>query len=96
VEIKTDNNYTLQSNGSTLKFDGFLKIYPMKFEEKTLPNLTEQEKVDLKEIKPEQHFTQPPARYTEASLIKELEENEIGRPSTYAPIISTIQARNYV
>ncbi|MFZ3054378.1 MAG: type I DNA topoisomerase [Minisyncoccales bacterium] len=96
VEIETDNNYTLQSNGSTLKFDGFLKVYPMKFEEKTLPNLTEQEKVNLIEIKPEQHFTQPPARYTEASLIKELEENEIGRPSTYAPIISTIQARNYV
>jgi DNA topoisomerase-1 len=96
VEIKTDNNYTLQSNGSTLKFDGFLKVYTMKFEEKTLPNLEEQEKVNLIEIKPEQHFTQPPARYTEASLIKELEENEIGRPSTYAPIISTIQARNYV
>jgi len=96
VEIETDNNYTLQSNGSTLKFDGFLKVYPMKFEEKTLPNLIEQEKVNLIEIKPEQHFTQPPARYTEASLIKELEENEIGRPSTYAPIISTIQARNYV
>ncbi|MFA5431384.1 MAG: type I DNA topoisomerase [Candidatus Paceibacterota bacterium] len=96
VEIKTDNSYTLQSNGSTLKFDGFLKVYPMKFEEKILPNLIEEEKVDLVEIKPEQHFTQPPARYTEASLIKELEENEIGRPSTYAPIISTIQARNYV
>jgi len=96
VEVKTDNNYTLQSNGSTLKFDGFLKVYPMKFEEKTLPNLIEEEKVNLVEIKPEQHFTQPPARYTEASLIKELEENEIGRPSTYAPIISTIQARNYV
>ncbi|MFA5207697.1 MAG: type I DNA topoisomerase [Candidatus Paceibacterota bacterium] len=96
VEIKTDNNYTLQSNGSTLRFDGFLKVYPMKFEEKTLPNLVEEEKVDLVDIKPEQHFTQPPARYTEASLIKELEENEIGRPSTYAPIISTIQARNYV
>jgi len=96
VEIETDNDYTLQSNGSTLKFDGFLKVYPMKFEETTLPNLEEKEKVNLVEIKPEQHFTQPPARYTEASLIKELEENEIGRPSTYAPIISTIQARNYV
>ncbi|HNY36013.1 MAG TPA: type I DNA topoisomerase [Candidatus Pacearchaeota archaeon] len=96
VEVKTDNNYTLQSNGSTLKFDGFLKVYPMKFEEKTLPQLKEEENVDLVNIKPEQHFTQPPARYTEASLIKELEENEIGRPSTYAPIISTIQARNYV
>jgi DNA topoisomerase-1 len=68
----------------------------MKFEEKVLPNLKEKEKVNLIEIKPEQHFTEPPARYTEASLIKELEINEIGRPSTYAPIISTIQLRNYV
>lgn len=96
VEVETDNKYTLQSNGSTLKFDGFLKVYPMKFEEKTLPNLKEKEALDLIEIKPEQHFTEPPARYTEAGLIKELEENEIGRPSTYAPIISTIQNRNYV
>jgi len=96
VEIQTDKGYTLQSNGSILKFDGFLKVYPMKFEEKTLPELNEKEIVDLIELKPEQHFTQPPARYTEASLIKEMEENEIGRPSTYAPIISTIQARNYV
>jgi len=96
VEVETDNGYTFQSNGSTLKFDGFLKVYPMKFEEKILPSLKEEEKLNLVKIKPEQHFTQPPARYTEASLIKELEENEIGRPSTYAPIISTIQARNYV
>ena len=96
VEVETDNKYTLQSNGSTLKFDGFLKVYPMKFEEKTLPELKENEVLDLIEIRPEQHFTEPPARYTEAGLIKELEENEIGRPSTYAPIISTIQNRNYV
>jgi len=96
VEVETDNGYTLQSNGSTLRFDGFLKVYPMKFEEKTLPGLEKGEKLGLIEIKPEQHFTEPPARYTEASLIKELEENEIGRPSTYAPIISTIQMRNYV
>ncbi|MFA5086403.1 MAG: type I DNA topoisomerase [Candidatus Paceibacterota bacterium] len=96
VEVETGNGYTLQSNGSTLKFDGFLKVYPMKFEEKTLPELEKEEELDLIEIKPEQHFTEPPARYTEASLIKELEENEIGRPSTYAPIISTIQMRNYV
>lgn len=96
VEVETDNKYILQSNGSTLKFDGFLKVYPMKFEEKTLPELKEKEILDLIEIKPEQHFTEPPARYTEAGLIKELEENEIGRPSTYAPIISTIQNRNYV
>jgi DNA topoisomerase-1 len=61
-----------------------------------LPKLEEGEKVDLKEIEPKQHFTQPPPRYTEASLIKVLEENGIGRPSTYAPTISTIQDRNYV
>ncbi len=96
VEIQTDNEYTLQANGLNMKFDGFLKVYPMKFEEKTLPDLKEKEPLSLIEIKPEEHFTQPPARYTEASLIKELEENEIGRPSTYAPIISTIQDRNYV
>jgi DNA topoisomerase-1 len=95
TEIKA-NDYIFQANGSTLKFDGFLKIYPMKFEEKTLPQLTKQEALDLIKLKPEQHFTEPPARYTEAGLIKELESNEIGRPSTYAPIITTIQDRNYV
>ncbi len=96
AEIQTNNEYTLQANGLNMKFDGFLKVYLMKFEEKTLPDLKEKEPLSLIEIKPEEHFTQPPARYTEASLIKELEENEIGRPSTYAPIISTIQDRNYV
>lgn len=96
VEIQASTNYVFQANGSTLKFDGFLKIYPLKYEEKELPNLNEKEILDLIKLKPEQHFTQPPARYTEAGLIKELEANEIGRPSTYAPIISTIQDRNYV
>jgi len=96
AEIETENGYTLQARGLNLKFDGYLKIYPMKFEEKTLPELKEKENLNLVEIKPEQHFTEPPARYTEASLIKELETNEIGRPSTYAPTISTIQDRNYV
>jgi DNA topoisomerase-1 len=96
TEIAAGTDYIFQANGSTLKFDGFLKIYPMKYEEKELPDLSEKENLDLIELKPEQHFTQPPARYTEAGLIKELEANEIGRPSTYAPIISTIQDRNYV
>lgn len=96
VEIQAGTNYIFQANGSTLKFDGFLKIYPLKYEEKDLPDLNEKEILDLIKLKPEQHFTQPPARYTEAALIKELEANEIGRPSTYAPIISTIQDRNYV
>jgi DNA topoisomerase-1 len=96
AEIETENGYTLQARGLNLKFDGYLKVYPMKFEEKTLPELEEKENLNLVEIKPEQHFTEPPARYTEASLIKEMETNEIGRPSTYASIISTIQDRNYV
>ena len=68
----------------------------MKFEEKELPQLSKGDKLNLVKVNPQQHFTQPPARYNEAGLIKALEENEIGRPSTYAPIISTIQMRNYV
>jgi len=78
------------------KFDGFLKIYPIKFGENELPIVKEGEKLHLEELKSEQHFTKPPARYNEASLIKILEKEGIGRPSTYAPIISTIQQRNYV
>ena len=95
VEIKA-NQYIFRANGQVLKFDGFLKIYPIKYKETELPVLEKGELLELKELLPSQHFTQPPARYTEASLIKTLEENGIGRPSTYAPIISTIQARNYV
>lgn len=95
VEIKA-GNYTFGANGQALKFDGFLKVYPIKFEEVSLPELTEKEKLDLLELKPDQHWTKPPARFNEASLVKTLEKNGIGRPSTYAPIISTIQDRNYV
>lgn len=95
VEIEAGKNYVFQASGSILKFEGFLKAYPLKYEEKDLPILQEKEALDLIKLKPEQHFTQPPARYTEAGLIKELESNEIGRPSTYAPTISTIQERNY-
>jgi DNA topoisomerase-1 len=90
------NNYTFKANGQTLKFDGFLKVYPIKFEENILPDLNLNEVLKLIKLIPSQHFTQPPPRYTEASLIKTLEENGIGRPSTYAPIISTIQSRNYI
>lgn len=89
-------HYTFRANGSILKFDGFLKIYPMKYEENELPELSEQELLGLIELISSQHFTQPPPRYSEATLIKELEKNGIGRPSTYAPTISTIQNRNYV
>ena len=87
--------YTFRANGQTLKFDGFLKIYPVKFEEMELPNLKKNEGLELKELISDQHFTQPPARYSEATLIKVLEKEGIGRPSTYAPILSTIQQRNY-
>ena len=89
-------NYLFRASGQTLKFDGFLKVYPLKFEEAILPALTVEELLNLKKLLSLQHFTQPPPRFTEASLIKTLEENGIGRPSTYAPIISTIQLRNYI
>jgi len=98
IEIEAKNSilYILVANGNTLRFDGFLKLWPTKFEEKELPNVSENEKLNLIEIKSTQHFTEPPARYSEASLIKILEKFGIGRPSTYAPIISVIQERNYV
>ncbi|MCD6528183.1 type I DNA topoisomerase [bacterium] len=89
-------NYTFRATGQILKFEGFLKVYPMKFEETELPPLEKEEILELIKLIPSQHFTQPPPRYTEATLIKTLEENGIGRPSTYAPIISTIQERNYI
>jgi len=96
VEIETKNKYTFKATGQTLKFDGFLTVYPIKFEENELPPLEKDEILELIKLLPSQHFTQPPARYTEASLIKALEQNGIGRPSTYAPILSTIQERNYI
>ena len=89
-------DYTFGANGQALKFDGFLKVYPIKFSELSLPSLEEKEKLEASDISSKQHFTKPPARYNEASLIKILEKHGIGRPSTYAPIISTIQDRNYV
>lgn len=88
--------YVFRATGSHLKFPGFYAVWQREEEEKTLPVLSANEVLDLHELKPEQHFTQPPPRYTEASLIKELEEQGIGRPSTYVPIISTIQDRGYV
>ncbi|MDP2951371.1 MAG: type I DNA topoisomerase [bacterium] len=90
------NNYTFRATGQTLQFDGFLKVYPSKFSENALPELEEKEALDLKELKKEQHFTKPPARYSQATLIKELEKQEIGRPSTYAVIMDTIERRGYV
>jgi len=95
VDIQA-KNYTFRATGQILKFDGFLKVYPIKYEENELPPLEKEEMLKLIKLIPSQHFTQPPARYTEATLIKVLEENGIGRPSTYAPILSTIQERNYI
>ncbi|MBD3360133.1 MAG: type I DNA topoisomerase [Candidatus Buchananbacteria bacterium] len=95
INIKA-NDYTFRANGSVIKFDGFLKIYQTAVKENILPDLNEKDALNLIELKKLQHFTQPPARYTEASLIKALEEYGIGRPSTYAPTLSTIQERNYV
>ena len=79
-----------------IKFEGWLKVYPSSFKENILPELKENELLKLIKLSPNQHFTEPPPRYSEASLIKALEEHGIGRPSTYAPTISTIQTRNYV
>jgi len=89
-------SFIFRSTGQMLKFDGFLKVYQMKFEETDLPPLEEKEILELLKLNADQHFTQPPARYSEATLIKELEKHGIGRPSTYAPTISTIQDRNYI
>jgi len=97
VEIEAQNSkYTFRATGQVLKFDGFLKVSPMKFEENELPEIEKDEILDLKKLIPSQHSTQPPARYTEATLIKALEKEGIGRPSTYAPILETVQQRNYV
>ena len=95
VDIEA-KSYTFRATGQTLKFDGFLKVYPIKFEENELPPLEKEEILELIKLIHSQHFTQPPPRYTEATLIKALEKNGIGRPSTYAPILSTIQERNYI
>ncbi len=88
--------YVFRATGSHLKFPGFYAVWPREEDEKLLPVLKAQEVLELHNLKPDQHFTQPPPRFTEASLIKELEEQGIGRPSTYVPIISTIQDRGYV
>ena len=93
------NNYVFRATGSTLKFDGFMKVYSLQDEETKepkLPALLQDDILNLINIIPEQHFTEPPARYNEASLIKTLEEYGIGRPSTYAPTIKTILDRMYV
>ncbi|MBQ7953896.1 MAG: type I DNA topoisomerase, partial [Clostridia bacterium] len=94
-------DYVFKANGSTVKFPGFMKIYVESKENKdeddgALPLLEKGEELKLSKLEESQHFTEPPARYTEASLIKAMEEEGIGRPSTYAPTITTILSRNYV
>ncbi len=88
--------YQFRSSGQVLKFDGFLKIYPENSQEFELPKLQEKEELKLEKLDSEQHFTKPPARYSDAGLVKALERYGIGRPSTYAPTIATIIARGYV
>ncbi|MBB6622976.1 type I DNA topoisomerase [Clostridium gasigenes] len=99
IEIQ-NGDYKLRASGSTIKFDGFMKLYEYATEEDaevvTLPVLEEGEILEAESIEAAQHFTQPPARYTEASFVKILEEKGIGRPSTYVPTISTLLGRTYV
>ena len=99
VDILADN-LLFRSTGKVLKFSGFLKVYQDIEEEQknndTLPVLVKNDMLTFIQCIPEQHFTEPPPRYTEATLIKELEKNGIGRPSTYAPIVETIKFRKYV
>ncbi len=96
IAARGQNNYSLRANGLILKFDGFLKIWPQQIKDNILPDLKKNAELKPEEIKAIEHQTEPPPRYNEASLIKALEENGIGRPSTYAPIISVLQSRNYV
>ena len=96
VSKKDPRTFLFRATGQVMRFDGFLRLYPIKVAETILPELLENDPLHLILLKPEQHFTEPPPRYTEASLIKILEQNGIGRPSTYAPTIATIQDRHYV
>ena len=105
AKSKNGDGFWFRVTGSVLKFDGFLRVYEESKEGKDeedeelkhkLPALEAGQKLTLRELKPEQHFTEPPPRYNEASLVKELEERGIGRPSTYSAILSTIQERQYV
>lgn len=102
--LSTDQQVTLRANGSIQVFDGFLKLYqegrddanPDEDGDKILPPMNEGESTDIEKVTPNQHFTQPPPRFSEASLVKKLEELGIGRPSTYASIVQVLQDRQYV
>ncbi|GAA0085399.1 type I DNA topoisomerase [Clostridium sp. CTA-7] len=99
IEIK-NGDYKFKASGSTIKFDGFMKLYEYATEEDnedvSLPKLEENDELSKVDIEGKQHFTQPPARYSEASFVKSLEEKGIGRPSTYVPTITTILSRDYI
>ncbi|WP_200762815.1 type I DNA topoisomerase [Nitrosophilus alvini] len=95
IYFKSDSG-TFKASGRKLVFDGFYKVLGTEDKDKLLPELKEGEKVELTKIEANQHFTEPPARYSEASLIKKLESLGIGRPSTYAPTIALLQARKYI
>jgi DNA topoisomerase-1 len=92
----TGENNTYRASGRKLLFDGFYAVTGAEDKDKLLPTLKEGDKAELQSVKPEQHFTEPPARYSEASLIKKLEAEGVGRPSTYAPTIATLSSRTYV
>ena len=101
IQIQGGPRYTAKASGSKLKFPGFTAVYAgadanKKEKDVLLPDLAEGDALNIAKMLPQQHFTEPPPRYNDASLVKTLEEKEIGRPSTYAPIIETIQARGYV
>ncbi|KGQ57338.1 DNA topoisomerase 1 [Gallibacterium anatis] len=99
IVTATADDYTLKVKGRVLRFDGWTKVLPpigKNAEDRVLPEVKKGEELTLSQVIPSQHFTKPPARYTEAALVKELEKRGIGRPSTYASIISTIQDRGYV
>jgi len=95
-EVNSSKKYEFVANGRVMKFDGFLKIWFYEDDEQLIPELIKNERLDIAEINVTEHSTTPPPRYNEASLISSLEKHSIGRPSTYAPIISTIEARFYV
>ncbi|HHJ7476715.1 TPA: type I DNA topoisomerase [Streptococcus pyogenes] len=97
VKVNLEQNGVIfVANGSQMKFDGYMAVYNDSDKNKMLPEMAEGETVKKISTSPEQHFTQPPARYSEATLIKTLEENGVGRPSTYAPTLEVIQRRYYV
>ncbi len=101
--VNADKSYLFRANGQVVKFDGFIRAYTEGRDEEleeevegVLPPLKKGDRPELREVKPLQHFTEPPPRYTDATLIKTLEANGVGRPSTYAPTLTTIQERGYV